>query len=226
MKKALYITDIHDYDNQVEELISMYKPDLILDGGDHEDHFYENKEIPWYFIHGNHENVEEMDNVSNQVYKNLHWLKPGEILTIGGVNLTGLGGNYSVGALDGSKKKPRPFNISNSDLANIEIMPNRKTIDILLMHESSKELWDDTSYPFGQELHSEVVRMFPNVKYTLSGHYHVPQDKLIGKNRQISLNTPEYYNHILFGFENKKIEILDMENNFFGEDINKSKKHI
>ncbi len=225
MKKALFVTDIHDYDSQVEELIELYQPDLILDGGDHEDHFYTHKKIPWYFIHGNHENEEEIKKIKNQEYDNLHWIQPGKVLEIEGVKIAGLGGNFSKGALDGTKKKPRPFNISNKDLFAMESINGRSSIDILLMHESSKELWKDTRFPFGQELHSEVISLFPNLQYTLSGHYHVPQDKVINGNRQISLNTPEHLNHILFQFEKGKIIMESIENNSLGEDINQSKRY-
>lgn len=223
--KFLVVSDIHDYNEQVDEMIEVYEPDVILDCGDHseDESFYTPKNIPWYFIYGNHENHEKIYNLTYGIeeIKNLHLIKPGDIININGINIAGFGGNYSEKTYNGiSKKKANnPFHITQSDVKAMQNMANnKKLVDILLMHESSKELWSDSKFNFGQKVHSNVVGLFDNVKYVISGHYHVPMEKILNnKNnehyrKEISLNTPENYNFILLEGKNRHVYIKDMQN--------------
>jgi len=207
--KILVVTDIHGYKENVEDMIEIISPDFVLDCGDHDDDFYADKSVPWYFIHGNHENKKELEEMmyGKNRYKNLHLIKPGEMVSINGVNIAGFGGNYSEKTyFNKGKRKGNSFtHIKKSDVKAIASMePNKKKlIDILLMHESSEELWDDSPYNFGQEINSKIISEFPNVKYVISGHYHVPMERVFENENEtiryeISLNTPEEYNYILF----------------------------
>ncbi len=221
--KFLIITDIHQYEKNVLELINKYKPDVVLDCGDHttDKSFYTKKSIPWYFIYGNHENSEIISKLSNKEIKikNLNLILPGEIVNINGINITGFGGNYSPKTFLGKNKKTtNPFHIRKEDFKKIKNLQNKKLVDILLMHESGKQLWSDTEYNFGQKIHDEVIALFPNVQKVISGHYHVPNKKgfknLNNKKirTEISLNTPENYSHILLESKNKKLNILQYSN--------------
>lgn len=215
-ENVLVVTDIHENEEQVHELIELYKPSYVLDCGDHQDHgydFYTSKEIPWYFIHGNHENNEMLQGLKTGSIQpeNLYYIPNGELVPVGSINFTGMGGNFSGKSYSG-KKKPKPLHITPSDVSKLKNMPRKKSIDMLLLHESGKELWEDTNFSYGQEVCSEVINAFPNLQLVVSGHYHEPQDKYINGTRQISLNTPEEYNHILFTTNKGKIEILELEN--------------
>ena len=220
--KFLIVSDIHQYEDYVMDMINEYSPDVVLDCGDHDDNFYTDKPIPWYFVHGNHENKKELENLRYDIkkYKNLHLIKPGDLITINGINIAGFGGNYSKKSFYniGKKKGNSYTHISQEDVKAINNMTNKKKlVDILLMHESSKELWDNTPYDFGQEINSKIIKQFPNVKYVISGHYHVPASKILDNDdkhyrHEISLNTPEEYNYILLEGKNRHLAIKHMQN--------------
>jgi len=224
-KEYLIVTDTHEDEENVNYMIYKYNPDIILDCGDHTENksFYTDKKIPWYFIPGNHENQEMIEQLmyNTKYIENLHLIKPGDLVSINGVNITGFGGNYSNKTYNniGKRKKNSFFHITKEDVKKVEEMNNkRKLVDILLMHESSKELWEGTKYNFGTKINSQIIKKFPNVKFVISGHYHVPQDKLFYNEEkkhyrhEISLNTPEEYNYIFMEGENRNLVIKHMQN--------------
>lgn len=218
-KKYLVVSDVHENESEVNDLIKFYRPDHVLDCGDHEDSFYTDKRIPWYFIHGNHENFKEIKELrynNPNKYKNLHYIPPGEKVKIDNLNVTGFGGNYSHKSYFG-EKKPKPFHITRDDYKKVVNMRGKKNIDLLLMHESSLELWKDSIFEgeFGNTVCSTIVKYFENLQMVVSGHYHKPRRRTINKTEHISLSPPRVYNHLLLTKKNKKVQIEE----YFNEDI-------
>lgn len=215
MKRVLVVSDIHEHETKVNELIQLQEPDIILDCGDHENDFYKPKSLPWYFIGGNHEDDETIRRMENEELSipNLFYIAPGNMVDVEGVPIVGMGGNFSEKSFSGERKKdPKPYHILPKDIEAMENIQHRDLVKILLMHESSKELWENTEFPFGQQICSEVVNLFPSLEYVISGHYHIANRKNINDVEHISLSTPFNYSHILFSFSEGKIELEEIIN--------------
>jgi predicted phosphodiesterase len=227
----LVVSDIHQWENNVNELIDMYQSSgynlkAVLDCGDHEDNFYTDKKISWYFVMGNHENKEIIEEYlwgsEKNLPKNLHLLSPGNVHNIDGLYVTGFGGNFSEKSW--FKKQKRFYHITPNDFKKVKnIAPNKKKlVDVLLMHESSRKLWERYKRPttFGHEIFGEVISQFPNVKYVFSGHYHFPYKSIFNnengtKRYEISLGTPKDMMHVLLAMkknENESLRMAEYEN--------------
>ncbi len=218
------VTDIHSDEDFVDYFINKYRPDVVLDCGDHteDESFYSSKKIPWYFVNGNHENnkiIEEM-RFGYRKINNLYLINPGDVVNINGVNIAGFGGNFSdkVFYNKGKKKKNPLLKITKEDV-NAMGRINNKLVDILLMHESSKELWEGTGFNYGQEVNSKIVKMFSNLKYVFSGHYHEPMRREFyssnGKKllrTEVSLNMARSGSYILLEGSNRDVEITKLVN--------------
>jgi hypothetical protein len=152
-------------------------PDAILQVGDLQD--YRGFGTPTHFIRGNHECWEVLDEMRKGLRKpaNLHYLPDGERLTLGGMSVVGVGGNWSPNAA-----KAHPKLIRHAYLDELR----RTHADIVLSHE--------TPIRFSDGKHDELtlaplrdlcVRMAP--RFWFSGHHHHFDIEQLGRTTIVSL---------------------------------------
>tara|TARA_Y100001937_G_scaffold21799_1_gene30802 strand:+ start:16363 stop:17088 length:726 start_codon:yes stop_codon:yes gene_type:complete len=136
--------------------------------------------IPVYFIKGNHEDFENLD---SEVLKalNIHYIKQGDILNIGGRVVAGIGGIHSpvrklkkTYELEGSEKRFYTLDEISKLLSN----PKSKGIEILLTHQApagvipedtpgKRSSWEEGTKDF------EKLLNLPKLRYAIHGHHHI-----------------------------------------------------
>ena len=218
MKRALVVTDIHKREYNVHKLISRHSPHLVLDCGDHDEGFFTDKPIPWYFIIGNHEDREVIFKMrkDENPYENLNLIQNGEIIDIDGTKILGFGGNYSPNSFENSDRSSRHWtHISREDLEKVK--KRRKEggiVHIIMMHESVQEIWENhPNFDGGAPPCSEIFRLY-KPKLVVSGHYHHPMHRVVDESLLISLNTPREFNHILLELREGDVKISDYRNTY------------
>ena len=229
MKRALVVTDVHNWENNVHHLIDRHSPDLVLDCGDHDDRFYTDKPIPWYFIIGNHENREVILEMRKGIipYRNLNLIQNGEIVDIDGTKILGFGGNYSPKTFEDSSRSSRRWtHQTEEDLEKIKMKRKEGGIvNMIMMHESAQEIWEVYPYFSGSPVCSEIFRLY-KPKLVVSGHYNHPMHRVVDESLLISLNTPREFNHILLELGEGDVGILNYRNDYDSDFSSRSRSRI
>ena len=139
--------------------------------------------IPVYFIKGNHE---DFDNLDSDLLKeiNIHYIKQGEIINIGGRVIAGIGGihspvrsKYSSEDLEGSER--RFYTIE--EVSSILMNPLASTIEVLITHQApagviphdtpgKRSSWEEGTKDF------ENLLKLPKLRYAIHGHHHINYD--------------------------------------------------
>ena len=191
-------SDCHGKTDLLKQVIKENKHSCVafLDCGDLQ--LYSEFDKPLYFVHGNHEDfnvINAMDN-GNVEFKNLRYIKNGEVVSIvvnnHPINILGFGGNYS----------PKDFVIDTPELAEKMLQGYRKShfatyeynnvidrynkgklpkIHILLTHEppknlinyrvKTKEKKDVVMFDIGCDVIENLFTTI-NPDISLSGHHH------------------------------------------------------
>jgi Icc-related predicted phosphoesterase len=133
--------DTHGHWNELSKIVEG-NPEIIswLHVGDlgGVDMSYPDFTVPFYFISGNHENWDQIEEIDKgQGPKNLHHIKNGEYITVDGLNILGFGGNYSPRFSIGQHKLQgdrRRHNTPDQLSQALKAM----SIDIFMCHEPPK----------------------------------------------------------------------------------------
>lgn len=153
------------------------QPDVVLCVGDLQD--YRGFARPFYFIRGNHECWAVLDELQMGTLRppNLHYLPDGARLTLGGLAVAGIGGNWSPNEL-----KAHSRFIRHGYLTEIR----RTHADIVLSHETPIHFSDRTHDGLTRpELRELCVAMAP--RFWLSGHHHHFDTEQLGRTTIVSL---------------------------------------
>ena len=168
--------DIHGFHKRpaLEDFLAITRPDLLLLVGDVQD--YRGFGVPTVFVRGNHESwpVLEALRRGTRTTPNLRYLADGQVFTVEGLSVGGIGGNWSPG------DKGLARNIRHDYAARFATTRP----DIVLSHETPNR------YPERPELccaplRAACERMAP--KLWFSGHHHFFHAEQIGRTQAYSL---------------------------------------
>ena len=136
--------------------------------------------IPVYFIKGNHEDFENLDSEDLKAI-NIHYIKQGEILTIDGRTILGLGGIHSPvrkfkKSEDLEGKEKRFYTLEEINI--IKRKSSVKDVEILITHQApagvmpmdtpgKRSQWEEGTKDFVDLLN------LPKLRYVIHGHHHV-----------------------------------------------------
>lgn len=168
--------DLHGFHKRpaLEEFLAIARPDLLLLVGDVQD--YRGFAVPTVFVRGNHESWPVLETLrrGTRVVPNLRYLADGDILTIEGLSIAGIGGNWSP------DDRPRPRHIPHAYLARFA----QSRPDIVLSHETPNR-YPERPHLCCEPLRAAAERMAP--KLWFSGHHHYYTSEQIGRTSAVAL---------------------------------------
>jgi Icc-related predicted phosphoesterase len=201
--KITFIGDTHKKFYHIKEVLDMNN-DLIISTGDfgywpgdininHALYFMTKQEKKLYFCDGNHENHWAINELcSNDIVKNVIYMKRGKVLTINDSNILFMGGASSI------DRKVRTVGldwfpeevISQKDMYNL---PNEK-IDIVVSHTCPNEFFLNLhiKYHYADNDPSRKALSYVLDRYRpklwIFGHFHVYQEGNFNSTKWICLN--------------------------------------
>lgn len=154
------------------------QPDVVLQVGDCQ--YYEDMEVPFYFIHGNHEHWPTITALREGKYerRNLHYLVDAEAVTIGDLKIVGLGG---IPRGDSRKDSPKFF-----DPEAYERLSKMGGVDVVLSHDTPIHFSNGERSRTSEELRTLCEVMSP--RFWFSGHHHYWDTEKLGETTIISLD--------------------------------------
>lgn len=168
--------DLHGFHKRpaLEDFLRIARPDLLLLVGDVQD--YRGFSVPTVFIRGNHESwpVLEQLRTKIRIQPNTRFLADGEVFTVEGLSIAGIGGNWSP------DDKGRARNISHDYLARF----SQTRPDIVLSHETPNR-YPERPYLCCEPLRAAAEKMMPRLWF--SGHHHFHTREQIGRTSAIAL---------------------------------------
>lgn len=155
---------------------------------------------PVIFIKGNHEGFEYLMELEGKgrdvpicIAKNLYYLPNGSCVTLHGVRVAGLGGNFSPKYLGREvRAADDPLRFRHFRISEINALMNRGNVDILLTHDAcpgivpSKHIMSEQS----GHLLDLVQKMQPT--YWAIGHYHMGYETSLGRTKVYGLTAIHY----------------------------------
>lgn len=185
-----------------------------------EDISYEGLPTRITFIQGNHENWNELLTKPNSYWpESLNHLGNGQSTTIEGVDIVGLGGNYSAKFFDKAKNRiqggrRRHFVKEEVDLAKYWGETGSENVDILLTHEAPSpyvKSCDNSGRDIGVEIISDLIKII-RPKFHIFGHHHYFKISEIGSTISIGLG---YWDHGVLFIDPKTLQATyrDKDNN-------------
>lgn len=171
-----FVGDLHGSHKRpaLEQFLAEVRPDLVLCTGDLQD--YRAYPVPLVFVRGNHESWPVLAELQTgkRLVRNLTYLADGKTITVAGLTVAGVGGNWS------SEDRPRPRHIRHAYLERFA----RTHPDIVLSHETPNH------YPQRLELCLEPLRtalLAMRPRFWFSGHHHYYHEEQIGRTTAVSL---------------------------------------
>lgn len=172
----------------------MDKPTRKYDGMGDLIQYYTNKKrflIPTYFIKGNHDDYEIIEEIKQNKIHNLHYLENSNVYEIAGLKIGVLGGSYSGKCYNLDKNDPelkgrrqRHFNHQA-----VEYILKQKNLDVIVGHEGP--LGANIRVKFNQECGCDkITELIHEVqpKYYICGHYHTYAEALMRNTKIICLD--------------------------------------
>lgn len=159
--------------------------------------------IPTYFCKGNHEDFQFLGGYEDgkPILPNLHYVPNGKVMTIHGVRVAFLGGNFSAKNFE----QPVPKNYQSQKLLGylrkreIEtLMQYPDKIDILITHEPSfgPNFFNDQ---YGCQPIQELIEAIQPA-YAFSGHIHKYAEGSVGRTKCIALGAVNYNDKSMYQF--------------------------
>lgn len=168
--------DLHGFHKRaaLEEFLLATRPDLVLLVGDVQD--YRGFSVPTVFIRGNHESWPVLDALrrGTRVAPNLRYLADGDSMTVEGLSVGGIGGNWSP------DDKGRARNIRHDYVKRFAATRP----DIVLSHETPNR-YPERPHLCCESLRAVCERMSP--KLWFSGHHHYFTTEQIGRTHAVAL---------------------------------------
>lgn len=165
--------DVHGHWRELKELIANH-PEITswLQIGDFggRDMSYPETAVPFYFISGNHENWDQIDDIDKgKGPRNLHHIKNGESVTLDGLKILGFGGNYSPRYFSGKEELQgdRRRHNTRDELSQALKVTN---VDIFLCHEPPKPYVTRNKECGVESINKILVAVKP--KLCFFGHHH------------------------------------------------------
>ena len=177
--------------------------------GDFIDYFDGKKKFPKpvYFIHGNHDDFDVIDEIKYDPVDNLTYLENGKVYEIAGFRIGAVGGNYSEVRFPLPKEHPklqgkRRKHFNHQDISSFL---GQYRIDIFVTHDAPREagLIGRNKQPAGSPfLDTLIYRHMPD--FYFHGHYHRFNTKQIGSTKLIGLDKIDGKQQSVYILEGKK----------------------
>lgn len=208
MKRLLVISDSHGDNDNILKWIEKHKIDAILHCGDIET--FVNFPVPFIFIRGNHEDQEFISQLytpeSKNKYPQVTHLKVGDVKTLWGIRIAGIGGNYApTRFLLDRKTNPSRFGQDRRRHYNHEDFKKASklyNIDIFLTHEACEALgiicqkgWNKGNNAGRSEIDEVLNEIKPTFHF--SGHHHYSRETKTDILHCISLPRPMVGGYII-----------------------------
>lgn len=202
--KIIVIGDIHGEFPKLDKILDSTSADLYLQVGDMAGSLlnleYPDISKPVYFIAGNHEREDTLEPYNDtpidkifEIKKNLWYIPLGHHFNYKGINIGGLGGNYS----------PTRYNLKRCDLSgkrrrhytqyDVDKLLKLDSLDILLTHEAPSPHLVKYLIEYEEDIgRYEITDIINNLnpKYHFYGHHHHYRLNKIG--RTLSFCVPIY----------------------------------
>ncbi len=172
----------------------MDKPTRKYDGMGDLVHYYAGEKkllIPTYFIKGNHDDYEVIEEIKQNKIHNLHYLENSNVYEIAGLKIGVLGGSYSWKCYNLDKNNPelkgrRQRHFNHQDVGCIL---KQKKLDVIVGHEgpSGANIRVKFNQECGCDKITELIRQ-ARPKYYICGHYHTYAEAIIGTTKIICLD--------------------------------------
>jgi len=180
--KILAFGDMHDRTDLLNMAIGIENPDIILSCGDND--VYEDMGKPYIGVYGNHETqIAEAIMNGSVKFRNVKLLKPGEIIKLKDIKISGFPGNHAK-----EKKEWHHYTKSEAEKALKKMSPSQG-INIFITHEAPLNMADwnvDHTKHFGcPHIRRMVDKIRPRL--ALSGHIHSPQIRVNGYTTAINV---------------------------------------
>jgi uncharacterized protein len=186
------IGDIHGNFPKVDEILETTNADLYLQVGDLgaidilDEKSYTPFQKPIYFIPGNHENYDYIEEYHNtyihdtpMIRKNLYLIPYGHYFNYKGLTIGGLGGNYSPKRYEWNRDNLYMDRRKHFVKDDVDRLKTAKHLDILLTHEAPKPFrYFPNMYDLGVKYINELLDEL-KPKYHFFGHHHKYWEKQI-----------------------------------------------
>jgi len=159
--------------------------------GDLFDYYEGRKRFPFpvYFVKGNHEDFEILEEIKRGVIPNLHYMENGNVYTVGGLMVGALGGNYSPARhwLDREHHRLRGRKRKHFNHQDVSALRNLK-LDVIIAHDAPQGIGLSSRYG-GEPGSLEITELIEETQpeYYFFGHYHRYHEAKIGMTRVICL---------------------------------------
>lgn len=147
---------------------------------------------PVFFVKGNHEHFKLLDDAEAWAPKsgpvpiadNLFYIPNGQVYTLHGVTVAGLGGNYSAACHRRPRGGLRRRHFSEAEIQ--EILRHRGKVDVLLTHDVGEGMIPSFR-GLSQELLDLGIRLRPT--WWIHGHFHCYHEADLGFTRVVGLDA-------------------------------------
>lgn len=148
---------------------------------------------PVFFVKGNHEHFQLLDDAVAKspdrygpvlIARNLYYIPNGRVMTICGVVVAGLGGNYSAACYRKPRSGLRRRHFSDAELQ--AILRHQGRVDILLTHDVG-----DGMIPSFRGLSKELLDLGRKLQPTwwIHGHFHCHHEADLGFTKVVGLDA-------------------------------------
>jgi predicted phosphodiesterase len=157
---------------------------------------------PVFFIKGNHEDFTYLDSLEQKssqsepiyIVNNLYYIPNGRVITLHGIKIAAIGGNYSpvcfYNPKSGGKRK-------HFDIHEFEKIIDVKNIDIFLTHDAGLDMVSGKRFSnLSKELLDFGIKLKP--KYWVHGHFHKYYEKIIDNIKIVGLGKIDGYDTSCF----------------------------
>ncbi len=215
MLRMAFVGDLHGKIDLMFEKLQPHSPDLVIQIGDFGTYveerrmdkatrkhgglgdfvdYYEGRKkfpIPTYFIKGNHEDFDVIEEIRKGAVPNLYYMTNGNVYDFNGLRIGALGGNHSPERykLDRNHPKLQQSRRKHFNHQDIESLAQHQDIDIIAAHDcplGSGMLGRHGNSCGSPELTELVQKIRP--KTLVHGHYHRYQLSQMGSTKIISLD--------------------------------------
>lgn len=154
-------------------------------------HNYKQFTLPTFFIKGNHEDYDIIEEIKEHKIPHLFYLENGKVYTFGDLRIGALGGNYSPQRfpLDRNNKRLQGCRRKHFNYQDLADLIRNKPLNIIVAHDCPQGIGmkgrgnDDCGSP---EVASLITEVQPS--YYIHGHYHRYKESSLGRTKIICLD--------------------------------------
>jgi Icc-related predicted phosphoesterase len=159
--------------------------------------------VPIYFVKGNHEDFDVIEDIRKGMVENLHYMENGKVYDIAGLRVGAVGGNYSEKYYHMNRRKihgSRRRHLNHSDFSDLYLAGD---LDLIVGHECPDGVGFINRHD-GKDMGSTAIRELIETKqpaYYFHGHHHRYNEARIGETEVVGLG-------IIYGTD-KSIMIME-----------------